>query len=78
MAQFRMTQLGDRLNQVVFLDFGRPLKVQVLEQCLHLLEVATVHENGADATQELIEIDVLLLSLVEQAQNAFQNLGWVL
>ena len=49
----------------------------MLKESLHFFEKATVHENSADAAQELIEVDVLFLSLVEQTEDPLQDFGWV-
>ena len=66
------------LDQVIFLQLALLVEVQMLEQCLHLFEEAAVHEDGADAAEELIEVDVLLAAFVQQAKNALHDLRRVL
>lgn len=78
MLDLRVSQLAASLHQVVFLYLALLLEVKVLEHSLHLFKEAAVHENGADATEELIKVDIFFLTLVEQGEDAFKNLRWVL
>ena len=66
MIDFRPAQFGARLNQVIFLNFALLMEVEVLKELLHLLKEATIHEDGTDTAQELIEVDVLLATLIKQ------------
>lgn len=50
----------------------------MLEQCLHLLEEAAEHEDGPDAAQKLVKVDIFFLSFIEKLQDALKNLGRVL
>ena len=50
----------------------------MLEQSLHLFEEAAVHENCANAAQELVEVDILLLTFIEKCEDAFEDLRRVL
>ena len=50
----------------------------MLEQTLHLLKVAAVHENRTNAAQKFVKVDILFLTFVQQCENSFKNLRWVL
>ena len=64
--QLLVPQLRTRLHQVVLLDLLRPLEVQMLEHGLHFLEEAAIHENGTDAAQELVKVNVFFFALVQE------------
>ena len=64
MIDIRSSQLGTCLNKIVFLYFSLFMEVKMLEELLHLFEETTVHENGANAAQKLIEVDILFATLV--------------
>jgi len=77
-TQFGIAKLGACLDKVIFFYFRRLHEVKVLEKGLHFLKEATVHKNGSDAAQKLIKVDILLLTLIEQSQDALKNLRWIL
>ena len=77
-VDLRAAKLAARFDQVLNLDLRLLLEVQVLEESLHFLKVAAIHEDGTDSAQKFIEVDVLLLSLVEQVEDALEDLRWVL
>ena len=75
---FGVAKFATCLHKVIFLNLSRFLEIQVLEESLHLLKEAAVHEDGADATQELVKVDILFLALVKQRQDTPEDLWWVL
>ena len=76
-CKLSVPQLGACLHQVIFLDLGSLLEVQMLEEGLHLLEETAVHEDCTDAAQEFIKVNIFFFSLVQQGKDPSQNLGWV-
>ena len=68
-----VTELYGGLDQVVFFNAVSLQEVEMFENSIHFFKVAVIHQDGADAAQEVIKVHVLLLSLVQLVQYTLHN-----
>lgn len=67
------TELYGGLDQVVLFNAVSLQEVEMFEDGFHFFKVAVIHQDGADAAQEVVKVHVLFLSLVQLVQYTLHN-----